>query len=70
MAALRVYSEDSAKCQLPSLVDATSDELLSGLKQGLYTSVDLVNVSFPSRFPLFTPKKKKRKKNTIPYGFS
>lgn len=45
MAALPVYSEDSTKCQVPSLIDATSDELLSGLEQELFTSLDLVNVS-------------------------
>lgn len=45
MAALPVYSEDSTKCQVPSLIDATSDELLSGLEQESFTSLDLVNVS-------------------------
>lgn len=40
-----MYSKDSIKCQIPSLIDATSDELLSGLKQELFNSVDLVNVS-------------------------
>lgn len=48
MAALPAYSEDSTKCQVPSLIDATSDELLSGLEQERFTSLDLVNVSsFP-----------------------
>lgn len=46
MAALHVmYSEDSTKRQIPSLIDATSDELLTGLKDKLFTSLDLVNVS-------------------------
>ena len=37
--------DQSTKCQIPSLIDATSDELLSGLEKGCFTSVDLVNVS-------------------------
>lgn len=45
MAALPAYSQDSTKCQVPSLIDATSDELLSGLEQERFTSLDLVNVS-------------------------
>lgn len=52
MAALPAYSEDSTKCQVPSLIDATSDELLSGLEQERFTSLDLVNVSsFPTPQP-------------------
>lgn len=30
--------------RLPSLIDATASELLSGLRGGRFTSVDLVNV--------------------------
>ena len=30
--------------QIPSLIDATSDELLCGLSQDIFSSVDLVNV--------------------------
>jgi amidase len=31
--------------EIPSLIDATSDELLYGLSQNMFSSVDLVNVS-------------------------
>ncbi len=35
----------------PDLLEATTEELAKGLKKGLFTSVDLVNVSFiPSSF--------------------
>ncbi|KAI9730901.1 MAG: hypothetical protein M1834_005619 [Cirrosporium novae-zelandiae] len=44
--ALHVYSEGPGKCQIPSLIDATSDQLLSGLNQKCFTSVDLVNAYF------------------------
>jgi hypothetical protein len=30
----------------PGLLEATTEELAEGLKKGLFTSVDLVNVSF------------------------
>lgn len=57
MAALPAYSEDSTKCQVPSLIDATSDELLSGLEQERFTSLDLVNVSsFPPPPPPTPPR--------------
>jgi hypothetical protein len=32
----------------PGLLEATTEELAEGLKKGLFTSVDLVNVSFLS----------------------
>ncbi|PGH33005.1 hypothetical protein GX50_04220 [[Emmonsia] crescens] len=34
----------SARCDFPSLIDATSDQLQVGLAKGCYSSVDLVNV--------------------------
>lgn len=34
-------------CALPNLIDATFDELHSGLEGGCFTSVDLVLVSYP-----------------------
>lgn len=44
-----VYKEEeldsTSKCRMPALIDATSDELLSGLQRGFFTSLDLVNVS-------------------------
>ena len=53
------YKEDeeldaTSKCLIPSLIDATSDELLSGLQKGYFTSLHLVNVSpFFSVYSLF-----------------
>lgn len=49
-----VYKEEeeldsTSKFRMPALIDATSDELLSGLQRGFFTSLDLVNVS-----PLFS----------------
>jgi hypothetical protein len=32
--------------QIPSLINATSDELLCGLSQNIFSSVDLVNVRY------------------------
>lgn len=67
MAARYVCSKDSTKCQIPSLLDATSDELFSGLKQELFNSVDLVNVSsifFPPLLILYYSKN-----NMILYPF-
>jgi hypothetical protein len=43
--ALCVHSKSSSKCQSLSLIDATSDQLMSGLNKKCFTSVDLVNVS-------------------------
>lgn len=45
-----VYEEEeevdsTSKYRMPALIDATSDELLSGLQRGSFTSLDLVNVS-------------------------
>lgn len=45
-----VYKEEqeldaTSKCRMPALIDATSEELLSGLQRGFFTSLDLVNVS-------------------------
>jgi amidase len=37
---------NSKKADFPSLLEATTEELAEGLKKGLFTSVDLVNVSF------------------------
>lgn len=39
-----VGSKRSRTGQIPSLGDATSDQLISGLNQKVFTSVDLVNV--------------------------
>ena len=50
---LHVHSAASTKCQIPSLLNATSEELLSGLKQKCFTSIDLVNVSYTCN-PLMT----------------
>lgn len=38
--------------QIPPLIDATTDELVSGLERGNFTSVHLVNAS--SQLPLVT----------------
>lgn len=46
--------DSTSKCRIPSLIDATSDELLSGLQRGFFTSLDLVHVSpFFSTYSLF-----------------
>lgn len=45
--------DSTITCRIPPLIDATSDELLSGLQRGLFTSLDLVNVS-PFLLRVFT----------------
>lgn len=42
--ALWVHFKRSRKGQIQSLVDATSDQLVSGLNKKIFTSVDSVNV--------------------------
>lgn len=36
----------------PSLLDVTTEDLITGLESGLFTSVDLVNASIPGSPPL------------------
>lgn len=48
----RVGCKEGIHGQIPPLIDATSDELVSGLERGHFTSVDLVNAS--SQLPLIT----------------
>ena len=39
------HAKGLGKCQVPSLIDATSEQLIAGLSQGCFTSKDLINVS-------------------------
>jgi hypothetical protein len=52
--------DNGDKPAYPGLLEATTEELAGGLKKGLFTSVDLVNVSFilcylQLLFPLLLP---------------
>lgn len=40
-----VYAQYDGPTDLPSLLDATAEQLTTGLEAGTFTSVDLVNVS-------------------------
>ena len=42
-----VYAQYNTTTDLPLLLDATGDELVAGLEAGAFTSLDLVQVSFP-----------------------
>lgn len=42
-----VYAQYNTTTELPLLLDATADELTAGLEAGAFTSLDLVQVSYP-----------------------
>lgn len=42
-----VHAQYNTTTDLPLLLDATGDELVAGLEAGAFTSLDLVQVSFP-----------------------
>lgn len=42
-----VYAQYNGTVSFPSLLDATADELATGLDTGAFTSLDLVQVSSP-----------------------